>query len=134
MAGKMADYLPQKTADYTGSQLTVTPQTTLVETPQYTQKLNMADDGSSNPTTLDSDPFYDATLQWRVLGQSDAETIIDMWADPSKAKGVLYTFEWPHPTDGNTYIVRFKSNPQKNIKPANRYEVPEIKLRVEGYK
>lgn len=134
MAGKMADYLPQKTADYTITQLTISPQRTLVENPNYAQQMNVTDSGIAMPTSLDSDPYYTVQLQWDVLDQSDAETIIDMFADPNKAKGILYTFEWPHPTDGKTYIVRFNGSPKKELSPGTKYAVPKLTLRVEGYK
>jgi len=130
----LKDYLTQKTADYTAEQLNITPQRTMPVSPVENQSILKADDGSVTPIELHSNNYFDVQVQWDVLSETDANTIFDFFMNSSKANRFMYTFEWPHPTDENTYIVRFITNISKTVKPGNIRSVAQITLRVEGYK
>jgi len=133
MAGEMKDYLSQVTADYDATQLTITSQRVLTENPNVNQKIHKMDDGSIEVVDFGGENSYTVELQWDVLNSSDTNTIIDFFMDSSKANQYANTFEWPHPTDGNTYCARFISNPIKTIKPGSLYSIPQVKLHIEGY-
>jgi len=130
----LKDYLSQKTADYTAEQLSIKPQRAMTVSPVQNQNLLKADDGSVTPVELHSNNYFDIQLQWDVLSEADANTIFDFYMNSSKANRKMNTFEWPHPIEDNTYIARFMSNIQRDIKPGNIYSIAQITLRVEGYK
>jgi hypothetical protein len=132
MAGELKDYLSVTTADYSTTQFDVTPQEVMTEEGEFRQKIVEFDDVSVGVLTKSTTPIFLFSLRWPLLTEADANTIYDFYFDTAKAKGKARTFEFPHPTDGNTYIVRFWSS----ISRETRYirSINEIKLRVEGYK
>jgi hypothetical protein len=132
MAGELKDYLSATTADYSTTQFDVTPQEVMTEEGEFRQKTVEFDDVSVGVLTKSTTPIFLFSLRWPLLTEADANTIYDFYFDTAKAKGKARTFEFPHPTDGNTYIVRFWSS----ISRETRYirSINEIKLRVEGYK
>lgn len=132
----MADYLSTLTADYTTTELTVTPQRTMVETPSRNQIVHEADGGNISVVSLSDTVYFNVSLQWPVISDADSNTIIDFWSDTTKADGRARTFYWPHPKDGNTYTVRFLDPPKQNTKAGmiNHKEISQVTLRVEGVK
>jgi hypothetical protein len=104
----------------------------MTEEGEFRQKTVEFDDVSVGVLTKSTTPIFLFSLRWPLLTEADANTIYDFYFDTAKAKGKARTFEFPHPTDGNTYIVRFWSS----ISRETRYirSINEIKLRVEGYK
>ena len=130
----MADYLAQKTADYTGEQLSINPQKVLSEIPVENQKMHEMDDGTVEVVELNSTTYFKVEVQWPVLDNTDAETIRDLYMNSSKANRKMNTFEWVHPVDGNTYIARFVSNVSKELQPGNIRKIPQATLQIEGYK
>jgi hypothetical protein len=132
MAGELKDYLSATTADYSTTQFDVTPQEVMTEEGEFRQKTVEFDDVSVGVLTKSTTPIFLFSLRWPVLTEVDANTIYDFYFDTAKAKGKARTFEFPHPTDGNTYIVRFWSTISREIRYLR--SISEIKLRVEGYK
>lgn len=132
MAGAMADYLSQVTADYDSTQLNIDSQRILSEVPNVNQALHKFDDGSVEAVDFGGNESYTVELEWNALEASDTNTIIDFFMDSSKADKHANTFEWVHPTDGNTYCARFLTNPIKQIK-SGYYGIPRVKLHIEGY-
>lgn len=132
MAGLIKDYLSTATADYTTTQLSVTPQNVVVEQFDKAQEVLELDDENVFVITYSSTPKVKVTLQWSEwLSAADAATIIDFWADTAKANGRARTFQWCHPTDGYTYVARFLSDISRTL---NRpYTVPQVTLLIEGY-
>ena len=131
----MADYLPTKTADYTSTTLSITPQNTLEERGVKKQKKHEFDDGSISVVNLSVADFFTVTLQWDIVSNEDAGTIMDFWQDVGKANGSEQTFYWEHPTDGNTYVVRFMSplSRTRQVKFGGQYQqINQVTLRVEG--
>jgi hypothetical protein len=132
MAGELKDYLSATTADYSTTQFDVTPQEVMTEEGEFRQKTVEFDDVSVGVLTKSTTPIFLFSLRWPVLTEVDANTIYDFYFDTAKAKGRARTFEFPHPTDGNTYIVRFWSTMSRETRYLR--SINEIKLRVEGYK
>lgn len=132
----MADYLSSVSADYTGETLSVTPQKVLPEDSIKKQVVHEADDKTIAVTSFSNDSIFEIELQWNVIPDGDAGTIMDLWNNSSKANGREWTFYWQHPTDGNTYTVRFLDK-LRRVRRAGRVdhqEISTIKLRVEGVK
>jgi hypothetical protein len=132
MAGELKDYLSATTADYSTTQFDVTPQEVMTEEGEFRQKTVEFDDVSVGVLTKSTTPIFLFSLRWPLLTEADANTIYDFYFDTAKAKGRARTFEFPHPTDGNTYIVRFWSTMSRETRYLR--SINEIKLRVEGYK
>ena len=78
-------------------------------------------------------PIFNILLEWEKLTIADAETIFDFYSASAKAKGMARTFEFPHPTDGATYIVRFIDKMAKNIMNGIG-GIAQVRLRVIGKK
>lgn len=132
----MASYFSgTKVADYTTTELSVAPQKVMVEDGQKNQIIHEFDDGIIDVVTL-SDIFFNVTLQWTCITESEKDIIIDMYYSSSKADGSTNTFYWPHPRESSTYVVRFMTNPvvqTESDKPFS-FVIPEVKIRVEGVK
>ena len=131
----MASYLSSVAADYTATELSVAPQKILVEDGQKNQIIHEFDDGSINVVAL-SDIFFNVTLQWTYITESEKDIIIDMYYNSAKADGSANTFYWPHPRETKTYVVRFITNPVVQIESSKPlgFVIPEVKIRVEGVK
>lgn len=158
MAGEMKDYLNATTADYTTTQLSISPQRVLEEKPIFNQVIHEAIDGTIEVVEFDSNIYFDVILEWENLTESEAQTIFDFFMDSSKANKYQNTFEWVHPTDATTeevtfqgeavtfqgetvywqpdivYIARFIEDVTKRIKSRNINGIARLKLRIEGYK
>ncbi len=135
-AKEMYDYLSSVTADYTTTELSVAPQEILTSIGTKSQVVHKFDDGSVSVISLSDSSYFDVFLQWNIISDSDAGTIMDFWHDTSKANGMENTLYWQHPTDGHTYTVRFME-PLRRVQKGgvvNYQEVSQVKLRVEGYK
>ncbi len=114
--GEIANYLSTATADYTATQLDITPQEIMAEIAEFKQRCVEFDDASAGVITRSTTPSCYFTCKWTWLSDADANTIMDFYLDTAKAKGKARTIEFPHPTDGNTYIVRFWSKIERDIK------------------
>lgn len=132
----MADYINSVVADYTTTELSVTPQKTMEETPNRNQIVHEADDGSISVVSLSDSVFFNVSLQWPVVANADSDIIIDFWSDTAKGNGMARTFYWQHPLDGYTYTVRFLDMPKKTTTGGmiTHKSISQINLRVEGVK
>jgi len=132
----MASYFSgTKVADYTTTELSVVPQKILVEDGQKNQIIHEFDDGAIRVVTL-SDIFFNVTLQWTYITESEKDIIVDMYYNSSKSNGSVNTFYWPHPKETSTYVARFMTNPvvqNESDKPFG-FVIPEVKMRIEGVK
>jgi hypothetical protein len=108
----------------------------MTEAADRNQIVHEADDGSLSVVSLSDKVIFTTTLQWSVIEISEAETIMDFWADATKGDGRARTFYWQHPVDGNTYTVRFLEPLRRVYKSQipNYREISQTKLRVEGVK
>ncbi|NIP43151.1 MAG: hypothetical protein GWN76_14635 [candidate division Zixibacteria bacterium] len=106
---EMYDYLPgTASADYTATTFAVSPQRVLREPGRFPGQKRHKSDGNTYLTTTRNDtPRFRVILVFASVTSADAGTIIDFFYDTAKAKGLARSFQWDHPTDGHTYIVKF---------------------------
>jgi len=136
-AKEMYDYLSDVVADYTVVELSVTPHVVLSAMGDKTQQIHSFDDGSVGVVSLSDTSYFEVTLQWARIPESDAGTILDLWHDSAKANGRENTFYWQHPTDGHTYVARFMGPLSRQLKAefgSTDMAIPSITLRIEGRK
>jgi len=131
----MSTYLSDVTADYTTTELSISPQNVMVEEGRKQQYIHEYDDGTLDVITT-SDSFFLITIQWDWVTDSDADIIVDFFEDDVKGYGTSRTFYWHHPVDGNVYTVRFASDivPTDEVEKVGAKVIPPIVLRVEGNK
>ena len=133
----MADYLSAAAADYTATELSVSPQRIIVECGQKEQVIHKFHDGQRGIVTLgDGTAYWDAMLQWDLISTADEGTIKDFFHDSDKANGMAETFYWQHPVDGNTYTVRFLSKIETVLTAglSGHKAIKQVKLQVLGTK
>ncbi len=130
----MHNYLSVKTADYTATTLTVTPQQTMTEAGERRQIVHEFDDGSVDVVGVSDQSYFTVTLQWTYITEAECVTILDFWHNVAKANGRKRTFYWEHPTDTKTYVVRFMSPLSKTYSPGLLQGITSCTLRVEGVK
>lgn len=132
----MADYLISKDADYVAEELAITPQQTLEDTAEKTQKTFQADNGWMNVTSFGTETYFTVSLQWEILTLKETQFIESLWASPNKANGSERTFYWVHPSDGYTYVARFMSPIKRTQKGnmCNYRSISSVSLRLEGVK
>lgn len=131
MAIDMAAYLPgTATADYTTTTLNLAPHSVMTEASEKNQEIHYADDGSEQRISHSDSNIFWVTLQWNNITEDEVGTIADFYYDSSKGNGIVRTFKWAHPTDSNTYIVRFDASVSRQIRTAGLYDISSIKLRV----
>jgi hypothetical protein len=133
----MYDYLSSVTADYTSTELSVSPQAVMTERGKKGHQIvHEADDASEQVVSLATDSVFYVTLQWTAISESDAGTIIDFFHDNTKAKGLARSFYWQHPKDGHTYTVKFRSQLERRyrVRLGSYQEVAEVRIKVLGNK
>lgn len=130
---EMHNFLSPKTASYTATNFNVSPQRIIFERGEKKSKIYQGHDTSNQRFIYKSASVFEVELQWDVLSESDAGTILDFYHDSAKACGILRTFQWPHPTDGYTYVVRFIGDISRSITPSNHHGIAKLPLAVDGY-
>jgi len=135
MVKMMADYLPVAIADYDYT-LIVTPQAVMPQEGDKKQVVHEYDDGTVAVVTLAQQSKFNIQVQWTLITDADASTILDLYHDPNKANARAYTFYFHHPIDERDYVVRFMTQLTQTLQAglAGYRENPVITLRVEGVK
>jgi hypothetical protein len=131
----MSTYLTTKVADYTATELTITPNNILIEEGQKRQYFHEYDSGDIEVVTT-AGSFFTVKIQWDWLSYTDAATILDFFHDSTKANAKKNTFYWLHPVDGNTYVVRFGTDLTQidTVENPNTKQISQITLKVECVK
>lgn len=131
------DYVSDLEADYTTTELTLSPQRVFTETVNKKQTIQEYDSGAIDVVTMSDTAYFNLVIQWTAITKSDAGTILDFYADTAKANGRARTFYYHHP-DGHIYTVRFLEPLSRVYEPGNfaggYLAVSQLKLRVEGRK
>ena len=132
----MADHLSVVAADYTATELSVTPQDTLTERVANPQIVYRTDGAGLSVVSKSNVILFDVALIWTALTVTDAETIEDFYYSVGKANRMARTFYWQHPKDDETYTARFTSELQKIYKAnmPNHIGIGRITLQVIGKK
>jgi len=132
---EMWEYLSEVAPQYEGT-LSVTPQTAIPFLYAKNQKMFFTDDGTPKISSRASQSFVYITLSWKNISEADANSIIDMWNDASKANGIARSFLYTNlaETGSKSYTVRFTGPLPGTVYPWGglRHEITNIKLLVEG--
>lgn len=131
----MSTYLSAVTADYTATEMTLTPQNTMTEEGQKTQHYHEFDDGEIEVITA-SGSWFHLTMMWDYMVNADAATLLDFWHDALKANGLKRSFYLTHPVDGNSYTAKFLTpiTFTEVVQFTNGKQVPNIKFNILGNK
>jgi hypothetical protein len=136
-AKEMYDYLSPATADVAitlgGGAYEIHPQGVIAEIGIKNQEIHEADDNSEERISFSDDSIFRVQLNWEVVTESEAGTLIDFYYDAAKGNGRGNTFQWEHPTDGHTYVVRFDCDMERVRRAHDIYGILNITLRVLGY-
>jgi len=131
-AKEMYDYISVAVPDYSAITLTLRSQRVLSELPAFNQRVYVADDGSEEVITRHANSIWRVVLQWPALTEAESGTILDLYADITKGKGMARSFKWAHPTDSHTYVVKFRSNIERQIGLGALYGVVNCQFKVMG--
>jgi len=132
MADKeLYDYLETVTPDYSAATLSVKPQQVIQEDGQLNQVVHLGADGSEEVVTYSTKKIFYVTLIFAVKTNSDIGTIFDLYFNSSKANGIAKSFKWEHPTDGHTYVVKFRET-MSRIDHHSYQGISSLKLKVVG--
>ena len=134
---KMGDYvatISTANTDYTATTLNVNPTRIVPEAGLKHQRVFLADDTSEKVITYSSTSQFTVELQWSRISDADAGTIFDFFHDTNKANGYAKSFWWPHPLDGYTYTVKFRSPLTRGYVKGTGQSVDIVKLKVLGRK
>ena len=129
---EMWDFLSTQAANYVSTTLNITPQRVMTERGLKNQLVHLGDDGSEERITLDKDSVFYVSLQWDVLGSTDAGKIVNFYHSTSIANGIARSFRWNHPTDGHKYTVRFDGDLSRMEIPGNLFGISQINLKILG--
>ena len=136
-AQEIYDYVSDLAADYTTIELAVTPQNIMTEVSDKKQVVHEYDDGAMDVITFSDTSYFNLTLMWTAISESDAGTIFDLYNSTSKANARENTFYFQHP-DTHTYTVRFLGPLTRkyttNLMPGGYRAIDTVTLRVEGRK
>ena len=128
----MSEYLSTVSAGYAYT-LSVTPQDEILITPLKTQAMLFTD--ANEPLIVNSNDAtkFRVKVTWKTLELADAETIMELWCDTTKANGMATSFRWYNPADDKTYVVNFASAPRLvHFASTNFQSVNEVEFLIRG--
>src|SRR6056297_1012181 len=128
----MSTYLSTKTAEYTITEFSITPQVQMTEEAVIPQAQYEFDNGDLEVISL-ADVYFKVTIHWNYLSDTDGATILDFYHD--KTEGMKKSFYWQHLLDGNTYVARFLSPLTiQDVAQKVAKDTPIITIGIEGVK
>jgi len=127
----MYDYLDLVVPD-SNALLDIDCQVELIETGYYPQVIHTADDESEQVVTFTTTPIFIVELQWPVESEANTGTILDFYMNSSYGFGQARSFKWLHPTDGYKYVVKFRGQISRRIRPGRIYGIQTVQLKVLG--
>ena len=95
------------------------------------QEIHEGDDGSEEVITHDAAVIAYVTVLFPKLTAADAGTILDAYLSESIGNCMAESFKWAHPSDGHTYVVKFRSDVKRTLR-YTKFQFPNIKLKVMG--
>jgi hypothetical protein len=135
MANKeMYDYLAAAVPATTAT-MNIVPQELLVENGKKNQVAHVFDDGSESRISISDTSVFYIKLRWTSgIPTEDAGTILDFFHNSNLGNGIARSFEWIHPTDGHTYVVRFNSTLPREIgiQTIDKHKIQEVELKILG--
>ena len=109
MADSISTYLSNVAADYTAVELSLTPTDVMQFLCVKDQKVLYNGSDIFRAIPLNTMVNFEILLSFGNITPDEGGTVMSMWCDSAKANGRENTFYFQHPTDGNTYTVRFNS-------------------------
>lgn len=126
----MYDYLSAVSADVDIT-LSVNPDRVIIEEFGWNQTVLEADDESDVVISHSSNPIIYVTMEWEKRRPTDIGTILDIYADSTKAKGRANSFKLDL-TDGHIYVVKFRDRLTRTLDPNPHHSISKIRLKVIG--
>lgn len=126
------DYVSAVTPDYSATTLTLRPQGIIYEDGSKAIEIHEGRDGSEEAIILSDVSVFFIRLQWKAISASESGDIFDMYHDSTKACGIARSFPWQHPTDGHTYVVKFRDVLSRFKENAAIYGFSTLRLKVMG--
>lgn len=131
MAGKLKDYLSQVTADVDQT-LNISP-SAIRDVFDMNQTIHLGDDDSDEVITHSNGVVGFLECGWEIISASEADTIVDMFADPAKGNGRSSSFKLVHSKDANTYCVKFRTPLSRGYMIGEPNVVSTVMFKVLGY-
>jgi len=131
ISGKMAGYLPYKEPDY-DAEFPDLPVRSLSESIDAEYRVIETEDDDEERVAV-SEVFFIVTLDFPHLRKSQVALLYDFYLNENKANGKINSFKWTHPTDDCTYVVRFDTDLESELKRGFYTEEFSIDLRVLGW-
>lgn len=131
---EMYDYLTAAVPATTAT-MNIIPQELLIEEGKKNQVAHVFDDGSESRISISDTSVFYIKLRWTSgIPIEDAGTIMNFFHKTNLGNGITRSFEWIHPTDGHTYVVRFNSTLPREIGviTVNKHKIQEIQFKVLG--
>ena len=126
------DYVSTVNPDYSATTLTLRPQGVIYEDGTKAVEIHEGRDGSEEAVILSDVSVFIVRLQWNAISASESGDIFDLFHDPVKACGIARSFKWQHPTDGHTYVVKFRDTLSRFKQNAAIYGFTTLRLKVIG--
>jgi hypothetical protein len=131
-AANISAYLPTGVSPDYASSLSVCPESAIVEIATGDDKILTGYDETEERISFQDNPEFYVLLSWKKLSESDAGTLFDWYMDTAKADGTVRSFQWTHPTDLTSYVVRFASDISRTIHRGIINDFAEIRLKILG--
>ncbi len=126
------DFVSTVVPDYSATTLSLKPQGVIIEDGGKDIAIHESRGGPEEAIILSDQSVFHVSLPFTALTASDSGTIFDMYHDTAKACGTSKSFKWAHPTDGHTYVVKFRDNLQRFKQNAAIYGFTTLRLKVIG--
>ena len=117
------DYLSAATADFSDSTLTLTPHNTMGYAVNQHQDVIPFEDATETRLDLDDAPSFFTDVTWSNLTATNCGIALNYMMASGRGNGVTRTFEWQHPTDGYSYVVRCAKLPAYTQKHPDLWDI-----------
>jgi hypothetical protein len=135
-AKEMYDYLTTVAADVDvtlgAGSFAIQPAFSLPEAGGRNQVVFEMDDESEVVIELDSSVYFTTKFSWKALNESDSGAIFDLFYNSAYADCLKNSIKWDHPTDGHTYVIKFKSMMNRPRVAAGVFDIDPVDVKIIG--
>ncbi len=131
------DYVQDKTADYSTTQMSVDPQSIMGLTGDFEVEIHKGRGGGNEERIiLSTVPSFRVNLRWNCLSEADHSTLFSFYFDSTKACGTARSFEWVTPAQysSHTLIARFDMTWESFMANYKNYSIASLWLVILGRK
>lgn len=128
----MYDFCSTVNPDYTGETLILKPQGVMWETGDKAVEIHEGRGVSEEAVILCDESVFFVQLTWKAISDSESGILFSLFHDPTKACGRARSFKWQHPTDGHTYVVKFRDKLPRFKENAPIYGFSTLTFKVMG--